>query len=116
MERAVPGYLHYFFMERHVAGMADDTQRHAGRPIWYYLPIVLAGTLAVGAVVLWRRVRPATTDAERLLWGWLLADVVLLSLAGSKLATYVLPALPAVAVLAALRIVRGAGRDGEWRR
>ena len=94
-------------MERHVAGVTDDTQRHAGRPIWYYLPIVLAGTwpwmLRRGRVR-----RRATTDAERLLWGWLLADVVLLSLAGSKLATYLLPALPAVAVLAARRLVRDA--------
>ncbi len=102
MERAVPGYLHYFFAERHLAGFADDTQRHAGRPIWYYVPILLAGTLPWG-VALWRRVR-AMSDGERLLWAWLIADVVVLSLAGSKLATYLLPALPAVAALAAVRI------------
>jgi 4-amino-4-deoxy-L-arabinose transferase-like glycosyltransferase len=112
MERAVPGYLHYYFADRHLAGMADDTQRHAGRPIWYYLPILLAGTLPWG-VVLWRRARPAD-DAERLLWAWLVADVLVLSLAGSKLATYVLPALPAAAALAALRIARD-DRDGDRR-
>jgi len=110
MERASPGYLEYFFADRHLGGMTTDTQRHAGRPLWYYLPIVLAGTLP-WSVALWRRVRPAT-DAERLLWVWLVADVVVLSLAGSKLATYVLPALPAVAVLTALRLAtwNGPGR------
>ena len=38
----------------------------------------------------------------RLAWWWLVADVALLSLAGSKLVTYVLPAFPAVAILAAV--------------
>ena len=58
---------------------------------------------------------PRASDAERLLWSWLLADVVLLSLAGSKLATYLLPALPAVAVLAALRLA-GTSRRRDRRR
>ena len=49
-----------------------------------------------------------------MLWAWLLADVLVLSLAGSKLATYVLPALPAAAVLVALRIARD-GREVERR-
>ncbi|MEP7116139.1 MAG: glycosyltransferase family 39 protein [Acidobacteriota bacterium] len=99
MERASPGYLHYFFMERHVQGVTDDTQRHAGRPFWYYVPIVLAGGWP-WLLAAWPRRRGAASDAERLLWSWFLADLVLLSLAGSKLATYLLPALPAVALLA----------------
>lgn len=102
MEQASPGYLEYFFADRHLGGVTSDTQRHAGRPIWYYLPIVVAGTLPWN-VALWRGPR-AANDAERLLWAWLVADLVVLSLAGSKLATYVLPALPAVAVLAASRL------------
>ncbi len=99
MERSSPGYLYYFFMQRHVAGVTDDTQRHAGRPVWYYLPIVLAGTWP-WLLAAWPRARAVTTNADRLLVSWFLADFVLLSLAGSKLATYLLPALPAVAVLA----------------
>lgn len=101
MEAASPGYLRYFFLERHLAGVTDDTQRHAGRPWWYYLPILLVGTWPWIAYA-WRR-RPGS-DAERLLIAWLVADLVLLSLAGSKLATYVLPALPAVAALAAAQL------------
>ena len=45
MERAHPGYLHYYFVERHLQGYLTATQRHAGRPWWYYLPIVLGGAL-----------------------------------------------------------------------
>ncbi|HUU35716.1 MAG TPA: glycosyltransferase family 39 protein, partial [Vicinamibacterales bacterium] len=99
MEQASPGYLHYFFMQRHVAGVTDDTQRHAGRPFWYYLPIALAGTWP-WLLAAWPRARAMATNADRLLVSWFVADFLLLSLAGSKLATYLLPALPAVAVLA----------------
>ncbi len=111
MEQASPGYLEYFFADRHLGGMTSDTQRHAGRPLWYYLPIVLAGTWPWG-LLLWRRVRPSS-DAERLLWAWLAADLLVLSLAGSKLATYVLPALPAVAALAAMTLVRRAASAAD---
>jgi 4-amino-4-deoxy-L-arabinose transferase-like glycosyltransferase len=51
-----------------------------------------------------RRPSGGVGAAERLLWAWLVGDVVFLSAAGSKLATYVLPALPAVAILAAIRV------------
>src|SRR5258708_36365378 len=45
MEHAHPGYLHYYFVERHLQGYLTATQRHAGRPFWYYVPVVLGGTL-----------------------------------------------------------------------
>jgi len=114
MERAVPGYLHYYFMERHVAGVTAETQRHAGRPVWYYLPILAAGAWPWVLFVM-RRVRQPVSDGERLLWCWFVADVVVLSLAGSKLATYVLPALPAVAALAAVALTRPPTTDKDAR-
>jgi hypothetical protein len=40
-----PGYLHYYFVERHLLGYATSTQRHGGAPWWYYLPILLGGGL-----------------------------------------------------------------------
>ena len=45
MEAAHPGYLHYYFVERHLQGYLTATQRHAGRPWWYYVPIVIGGAL-----------------------------------------------------------------------
>jgi 4-amino-4-deoxy-L-arabinose transferase-like glycosyltransferase len=110
MERAVPGYLHYFLMERHVGGLTEDTQRHAGRPFLYYLPVVLAGGWPWVLFLVRKRLTPLD-DRERLLWCWLVADVVLLSLAGSKLATYVLPAMPALAALCTLRVLQPPASD-----
>jgi len=104
MEQASPGYLRYFIVDRHIGGVAGSEQRHAGRPIWYYLPVLVGGAWPWLFAALRRR--PGRADlAERLVWAWLIADVVLLSVAGSKLATYLLPAFPAVAVLAARAIV-----------
>ena len=106
MEAASPGYLRYFILERHVGGVAGEAQRHAGRPFWYYLPILVAGTWP-WAVAVVRRGWRASSSAERLVWSWLVADLLLLSVAGSKLATYLLPAFPAVALLAARALGEG---------
>lgn len=99
MNAREPGYLHYYFVERHLLGFATQTQEHAGQPWWFYLPVVLGGGLP------WIVFAPAgrvLSDApgKLLLWSWLLGAVVLLTLSGSKAVTYVLPAMPAIAILA----------------
>ncbi len=43
VESRIPGFLYYFFYERHVLGMVSDTQRHGDSPWWYYFPILLGG-------------------------------------------------------------------------
>jgi 4-amino-4-deoxy-L-arabinose transferase len=115
MERAVPGYLHYYFMERHVAGVTAGTQRHSGRPFWYYLPILAVGAWPWVPFAM-RRVRQLASDGERLLWCWFVADVVVLSLAKAKLVTYLLPALPAVAILAAVALTSQPTTENDARR
>lgn len=103
MEAANPGYLHYYFVERHLLGYATTSQLHGQRDWWYYLP-----ALAAGALPWWPYALPTLKDTWRerhpgllLAWTWLVVDVAFLSFAGSKLITYLLPAFPAVAVLAA---------------
>lgn len=114
MEKASPGYLSYFFLERHVAGVTGDTQRHAGRGLWYYAPILVAGAWPWIVDVV-RRPFATAASADRLVWAWLVADVVLLSIAGSKLATYVLPTFPAIAILAARHAVARPEEAGPGR-
>jgi 4-amino-4-deoxy-L-arabinose transferase-like glycosyltransferase len=101
MERAHPGYLHYYFIERHLRGYLTATQRHAGRPWWYYLPIVLGGALPwtgylAGAL---RHVRG--TGQRPLIWiawAWFGLGLLFLSIGESKLVTYALPIFPALAL------------------
>ena len=99
MERAHPGYLHYYFVERHLQGYLTATQRHAGRPFWYYVPIVLGGAVP-WALYLPGAVRSAGAHPLRLvLWGWFVVGLVFLSLGESKLVTYALPVFPALALI-----------------
>ena len=99
MERAHHGYLYYYFVERHLHGYLTATQRHGGRPFWYYLPIVVGGALPwtgylAGAL------RGARGHPFRLvLWGWFIVGLAFLSIGESKLITYALPLFPALAIL-----------------
>ena len=115
MNAREPGYLRYYFIDRHLLGFATETQRHSGQRWWFYLPIVIGGGLPwVFFIDLARRkAAPCTTEgrAPILLWTWLGGTTILLSLAASKAVTYVLPAMPAIAILAA----RSSGAMRTWR-
>jgi 4-amino-4-deoxy-L-arabinose transferase-like glycosyltransferase len=105
-----PGYLHYFFVERHFFGFATNSQLHSGEPWWYYLPVLLVGGLpwvsylpAVLRDLSQRRAAAASLRPQLvLLLCWLLGCTLVLSLARSKLVTYFWPVFPAVAMLAAI--------------
>jgi 4-amino-4-deoxy-L-arabinose transferase-like glycosyltransferase len=105
MNAREPGYLHYYFVDRHLLGFATDTQRHSGQPWWFYLPLVIGGGLPW--LVFVRPARPEAA-ARALLWTWLVGGVALLSLSQSKAVTYLMPVMPAIAILAAasLRAIR----------
>ena len=101
MERAHPGYLYYYFVERHLQGYLTATQRHAGRGWWYYLPVIAGGTLPwTGYLAGAARIARASR-ARILVWAWFALGLVFLSAAESKLATYALPLFPALAILVA---------------
>jgi 4-amino-4-deoxy-L-arabinose transferase-like glycosyltransferase len=97
MERAHAGYLHYYFVERHVEGYLTSTQRHAGRDWWYYIPVVAGGALP------WLPFASAGGGSARraraIVFVWFFASFVFLSAGESKLATYALPVFPALAIV-----------------
>lgn len=134
MEAANPGYLHYFIVERHFMGFSTTTQPHGTRPVWYYLPLILGGGLPW--ILALRPGRPRwppsrggrehavdVGDATVIGWSWLVCGVAFLSLASSKLVTYLLPVFPAVSLLAAVAWgdaldggpAGAAARDRRWR-
>jgi 4-amino-4-deoxy-L-arabinose transferase-like glycosyltransferase len=111
MEHAHPGYLHYYFIQRHLQGYLTATQRHAGRGWWYYLPIVIGGTLPWTGYLIAAARRARQQRMTLAVWAWFVLGFVFLSAGESKLITYALPLFPATAILAADAIVSGAG----WR-
>ena len=110
MEVRSPGYLYYYFYERHVLGFVTHSQQHGHEPWYFYvLPLVL-GSLPWSIYILphaWqlrldqRSGHPTTNDSVVLLACWIVGGVVFLSAASSKLVTYALPIYPAITIWAA---------------
>jgi 4-amino-4-deoxy-L-arabinose transferase-like glycosyltransferase len=113
MELADPGYLYYYFVERHFLGYATATQQHGGEPWYYYLPILLFGSMPWTPYALvwatrlrWKRSEVSLLEAkpDLLLLCWFCGGLLFLSLAGSKLLTYALPLFPMLAIAAGVAI------------
>ncbi len=117
-ESKTPGFLDYFFVGEHwkrftTAGWAGDRYGSAHAyprgSIWLFalmacLPwTVLLPWLAIGRKKSAAAVAPTTTDRSwrTYLLAWGMAPCVFFTLSGNVLSTYVLPSLPALAMLAA---------------
>lgn len=89
------------------------TGRISRDPWWYYGPKLLllslpwTGHFVWGAVSSWRRAWQQGDARERLLWMWLLVDVLLISLSPNKHMNYLLAAMPAVTLIASQTVARG---------
>jgi 4-amino-4-deoxy-L-arabinose transferase-like glycosyltransferase len=101
----VPGFLEFFFVHEHVARYLTPSA-HREEVWWFFVPVLLLGGLPWTLPVLrvlgsgWRR-RAHGFDAPLFLRLWVLFTLVFFSLSDSKLIPYILPALPALALLAA---------------
>jgi hypothetical protein len=112
-----PEFVHFFVVEQHIARYLWTTEH--GEPIWFFVPVI---PLALGPWGLLLLLDPALLRGALAPRGWSVATrflviwagiiVVFFSLSISKLLTYVLPAMPAIAILAARALVLGvaAGR------
>lgn len=106
MERASPGYLYYYFVDRHLLGFVTEGQEHGDSAWYYYIGPVLGGAMpwlmfALAGVLQHRRDdRQSRNPATILLACWFVGGFLFLCVAGSKLLTYSLPLFPPIAVLA----------------
>jgi 4-amino-4-deoxy-L-arabinose transferase-like glycosyltransferase len=94
-----PGLLGYF-LGNQLWDRYATTVHQRGGPVWYFIPVLLGGALPWT----WAAAAGATRAGLRsraLLLSWVVVPLVFFSFSGSKLPAYVLPLLPAVAVLAA---------------
>ena len=116
VEHSHPGFLHYYFFERHVLGFLTTSQPHGMKVWWFYFPVLIIGgipwigylpVLVCDAVRRRQNRTPAVTDScgnrPLLLLGcWFIGCTVFLTLSRSKLGTYIWPVFPAMAILAAI--------------
>jgi hypothetical protein len=105
ISRAVPDFLKYVLVTETAQRLTTPALKRTGA-IWYFVPYLLGGALpwifSIG--------RRPTATRERFLWIWLLVPFVFFSLSQSKRPQYILPLMPAVALLAASKLrTRAAG-------
>ena len=120
MERANPGFAHFFFVREHFERFATNEARRGG-PIYYFVAAFIAGflpwTVAFPRALVplrdaWRtRAREHGDELYFALWFFVI--LVFFSLSHSKLLPYILPAFPAAAALTAYGIL---SNEARWTR
>ncbi len=119
----VPGLTHYFLVHQTWERFTTTVHQRSGPP-WYFMVVLIAGMLPwtplliAGIARAIRRLRTRPRDADEiderdqveLALAWLLVPLVFFSFSGSKLPAYILPGLPAAALLTAY------GADSLWAR
>ncbi|HUI56321.1 MAG TPA: glycosyltransferase family 39 protein [Bryobacteraceae bacterium] len=93
-------FLRDFFWKHNVERFTSAAALQHGQPFWFYVPVLL------GALLPWTPLVPlAARGAQyrdprrRFLLAWVAVGVVLFSVSANKLPGYILPVLPAAAIL-----------------
>jgi 4-amino-4-deoxy-L-arabinose transferase-like glycosyltransferase len=113
-----PEFFRVFFLEHNFARFSTNLYRHR-QPFWYYLPVVVLGLapwVVVALLAVSDAIRGWWREGRAVLYGedafdvflvlWLILPPLFFSISQSKLPGYVLPAIPACAILVATNIRR----------
>jgi 4-amino-4-deoxy-L-arabinose transferase-like glycosyltransferase len=107
-----PEFLHFFVVDQHIARYLWTTEH--GEPIWFFVPVIPLALAPWGLAVLLdppllrAALAPrAWSVPSRFLIIWAAVIVGFFSLSTSKLLTYVLPAMPPLAILTARALLLG---------
>ena len=105
---ANPEFPWFFFVHEHLERFTTDVH-HRDEPAYFFFVVLLLGALPWLAAITRELLRPRFGwrggagrgfDAQRLLWVYAVVVVAFFSFSHSKLPTYILPAMPALALLA----------------
>ncbi len=97
----VPGYFDFYFVGEHLRRIFEKSYSH-GEPFWFYLPVLALGLLPWSLMVpflTWRSM--PTNPARRFCIAVAAVTVATFTCASAKLIPYILPAVPALAILIA---------------
>jgi 4-amino-4-deoxy-L-arabinose transferase-like glycosyltransferase len=114
IEDRKPGFLRFFFLEQHFQRFLTPKYNRPG-PWFFFLPVAFLGLLPWTHLVLaglahaWSEWRRKSWRAPALAL-WAAGVVLFFSVSRSKLATYILPAFPHLALLAAMALPSAAGK------
>ena len=126
MEARNPGFLRFFFIHEHLERYVSSSE-HGWGP-WFFIPIVIGGTWPwVFFVPLgWSEMRTDSNladsavpsgqrSAARFLAVWFIIIFVFFSIPRSKLGSYILPAVPPLAIVAGYGLARLLALEGTRR-
>jgi 4-amino-4-deoxy-L-arabinose transferase-like glycosyltransferase len=121
-------FINEFFLQHHFQRFTSNKYQHP-QPFYFFfwvLPLMTIPWLPFfgGAVV--NRIKSVikergtegpglSADLIRFAWAWLLVPLVFFSLSGSKLPGYILPAVPAAAVISGIYVRRWIQNMPQWR-
>ena len=118
-ELKTPGFLDYFIVGEHfkrfvVSGWEGDlygsAHKEARGMIWVFW---LGAALPWSPLLIWQTIKGlrnsemsgnGSQTLRSFLWCWMLAPMILFTMSGNILASYTMPAIPAMAILVALNI------------
>jgi 4-amino-4-deoxy-L-arabinose transferase-like glycosyltransferase len=114
-------FLEEFFVNHHFKRYLTDRYHHP-QPIYFFSAMLLAGALPwtfflIPAAQRFVRLKPSKTTSERLLWlawVWMIVTVLFFSFSESKLPGYILPALPALAIIVGAEVERVWQGERGW--
>jgi 4-amino-4-deoxy-L-arabinose transferase-like glycosyltransferase len=102
MQHAIPDFLQYVLVTETAQRLTTGALKRTGPP-WYFLPYLIGGALP-WSIALIRKPRPEARGPRPYLWIWLLVPLIFFSLSQSKRPQYILPLMPAIALLVAREV------------
>jgi 4-amino-4-deoxy-L-arabinose transferase-like glycosyltransferase len=116
-----PEFFHYYVIEQHFLRYATLQAAHY-QPLWWFLPITLLGlypwSLSLLSALyhqLWQGRFTLMQDKTTVfLWLWFILILAFYSFSNSKLIPYVLPIMPAAAVLIARELAQRQQSTSHW--
>jgi 4-amino-4-deoxy-L-arabinose transferase-like glycosyltransferase len=101
VSQVVPEFLRYILVTETAERMATKALKRTGPP-WYFIPYLIAGALpwSIVAIASWRALRERAGSMTYLLL-WIAIPFLFFSLSQSKRPQYILPLMPAIALIVA---------------
>jgi 4-amino-4-deoxy-L-arabinose transferase len=116
----MPEFWEHFLWVEHIQRFASHEAAQHAKPFWYYLPVLLGGALPWLPLLSrshLRDPRAMSTPSDAVLAAcWVLGPLAFLSLSSGKLAPYLLPCFPGLAIGIGSALQAPSRRLGPWAR